>query len=100
MAPTSPQFLKWLNSRIDLLNIDDIHFEQMVHRIYLAELQVNKSNNSDTEEAFLGLSLSINNGTVSRNLYDKRGAFDFDIANCPFLDCDISQRLSNGVYIS
>ena len=36
----------------DLLNIDNIHFEQMVHRIYPAELQLNKSKASDTEAAF------------------------------------------------
>ena len=42
----------------DLLNIDDnIHFEQMVHRIYPAELQLNKANASDTETAFLDLNL-------------------------------------------
>ena len=35
----------------DLLNIDDIHFEQIVHRIYLTELQHNKANASDTEAA-------------------------------------------------
>ena len=28
----------------DLLNTDNIHFEQMVHRIYPAELQLHKSN--------------------------------------------------------
>ena len=37
-----------------LLNIDIIHFEHMVHRIYPAELQLNKANTSDTEAAFLG----------------------------------------------
>ena len=37
----------------DLLNIDNIHFELMVHRIYPAELQLNKANASDTEAAFL-----------------------------------------------
>ena len=36
----------------DLLNIDNIHFEHMVHRIYPAELQINKANASDTEAAF------------------------------------------------
>ena len=35
----------------DLLNIDNIYFEQMVHRIYLAELQLNKANASDTDAA-------------------------------------------------
>ena len=39
----------------DLLNIDNIHFEHMVHRIYPTELQLNKANASDTEAAFLDL---------------------------------------------
>ena len=34
------------------LNIDNIHFEQMVHRIYTTGLQLNKTNASDTEAAF------------------------------------------------
>ena len=36
----------------DLLNIDYIHFEHMVHRIYPAEHQLNRANASDTEAAF------------------------------------------------
>ena len=36
----------------DLLNIDNIYFEQMVNRIYPAEFQLNKDNSSDTEEPF------------------------------------------------
>ena len=43
----------------DLLNIDNIYFEQMVHRIYKNELQLNKANASDTEAVFLDLNLSI-----------------------------------------
>ena len=35
----------------DLLNITNIQFEQMVHRIYPAELQLNKAYASDTEAA-------------------------------------------------
>ena len=49
----------------DLLNIDNIYFEEMVHRIYPAELQLNKANASDNEAAFLDLNLSIHNDTVS-----------------------------------
>ena len=49
----------------DLLNIDNIYFEQMVHRIYFAKLQLNKANASDTEAAFLDLTLSTHNNTVS-----------------------------------
>ena len=36
----------------DLLNIDNEHFVQMVHRTYPAELQLNKANASDTEQDF------------------------------------------------
>ena len=49
----------------DLLNIDNIHFEHMVHRIYPAELQLNKAYVSNTEAAFLDLNLSIHNDIVS-----------------------------------
>ena len=43
----------------DLLNIDNIYFEQMVNRIYPAERQLNKANYSDTEALFLDLNLFI-----------------------------------------
>ena len=33
-------------------DLDNIHFERMVHRIYPAALQLNKANASDTESAF------------------------------------------------
>ena len=36
----------------DLLNIDNIHFEHMVHKIYPAEIQLSKANASDTEAVF------------------------------------------------
>ena len=84
----------------NLLNIDNIHFEHMVHRIYPAELQLNKANASDTEAAFLDLNLSIHNYIVSTKIYDKRDDFNFDIVNFPFLDGDVPQRPSYGVYIS
>ena len=53
----------------------------MVHRIYPAELQLNKANASDTEAAFLDLNLSIHNDIVSTKIYDKRDDFNFDIVN-------------------
>ena len=84
----------------DLLNIDTVHFEHMVHRIYPAELQLNKANASDTEAAFLALNLSIHNDIISTKIYDKRDDFNFDIVDFPFLDGDVPQRPSYGVYIS
>ena len=49
----------------DLLNIDNIYFDQMMDRIYPTELQLNRANSSDTEASFLDLNLCISNGTVS-----------------------------------
>ena len=85
---------------IDLINIDNIYFDQMVDRIYPTKLQLNRANSSDTEAPFLDLNLCISNGTVSTKIYDKRDDFDFDIVNFPFLDGDVSRRTSYGVYIS
>ena len=84
----------------DLLNIDNIYFDQMVNPIYPTELQSNKANSSDTEASFLDLNLCISNGTVSTKIYDKRGDFDFELVNFPFLDGDVPRRNSYGVYIS
>ena len=72
----------------------------MVHRIYPAELQLNKANASDTEAAFLDLNLSIHNDIVSTKVYDKRDDFNFDHVNFPFLDGDVPPRPSYGVCIS
>ena len=68
----------------DLLNTDNIYVEQMVHRIYLVELQLNKANASDNEAVFLDLNLSIHNDTVSTKIYVKLADFDFDIVNFLF----------------
>ena len=78
----------------DLLNIDNIYFDQMVDRIYPTELQINRANSSDTEAPFLDLNLCISNGTVSTKIYDKRDDFDFDIVIFPFLDGDVPRRTS------
>ena len=52
--------------QFNLHNIGNIHFEEMVHRIYPPELQLNKAYTSDTEAAFFSdLNLSIHNDTVS-----------------------------------
>ena len=83
----------------DLLNIDNIYFDQMVDRIYPTE-QLNRANSSDIEAPFLDLNLCISNGTVSTKIYDKRDNFDFDRVNFPFLDGDVPRRTSYGVYIS
>ena len=56
---------------VDLLNIYNPYFEQMVGQIYPTALQLNKANSSDTAAPFLDLNLSITNGIVSSKIYDK-----------------------------
>ena len=84
----------------NILNINNVYFDNMVNQIYPSELQLNKAYTSDTEAAFLDLHLLISNDIVSTKIYDKRGDFDFEIVNFPFLDGDVSRSASYGVYIS
>ena len=61
-------------------------------------LQLNKANTSDTEAAFLHLSIS--NDIVSTKIYDNHDDFDFEIVDFQFLDGDVPRSTSYGVYIS
>ena len=69
---------------INILNIDNVYFDNMVSQIYPSELQLNKNNTFDTEATFLDLHLSISNDIVSTKIYDKRDDFDFEIVNFHF----------------
>ena len=81
----------------ELLNIDNNFFDSMVNRIYPSELQLNKANVSDAEASFLDLHLSILDGFVKTQTYDKLDDFNFDIVNFPFLDGDVPRSASYGV---
>ena len=81
----------------DILNINDIYFDNMVSQIYPSELKL-KANTSYTVVACLGVYLSISYDIVSTKMYDKRG--DFEIVNFPSLEGDVSRSTSYGVYIS
>ena len=72
----------------------------MVSQIYPSKLQLNKTNTSDTDAAFLNLHLSISCDIVSTKIYDKRDDFDFEIINFPFSDSGVPRSTSYGVYIS
>ena len=73
----------------DILNINNVYFDNMVSQIYPLELKLNKANPSDTEAALLVLHLSISNDIVFTKIYDKCDDFDFEIVNFPFLDGDV-----------
>ena len=81
----------------DILNINNVYFDNMVSQIYPSELQLNNGNTSDTEASFLDL---LSNDMVSTKIYDKRDDFDFEIVNFPFLDGDVPRSTAYGVYIS
>ena len=51
----------------------------MVDTIYLKEHQLNLAYTYDTEAAFLKFNLTISNGIISINIYDKQDDIDFDI---------------------
>ena len=72
----------------DMLNINNVYFDNMVSQIYPSKLQLNKTNTFDTEAAFLDLHLSISNDIVSTKIYDQR---DFEI-----LDGDFPRSISYG----
>ena len=84
----------------DILNINNVYFDNMVSQIYPSELQFSKANTSDTKAAILDLHLSISNDIVSTKFYDKRVDFDFEIVNFPFLDGDVPRSTSYEVCIS
>ena len=73
----------------------------MVHRIYSAELQLNKHNSSDTEEPFYDFYILVCNGIVTTKIYDKQD--DFDKENFPFLkrgnpSASLFQTFLGGMY--
>ena len=45
----------------DILNINNVYFDNMISQIYPSELHLIKANTFDTEAAFLDLHLSISN---------------------------------------
>ena len=78
----------------DILNINNVYFDNMASQIYPSELQLHKANTSDTKAAYLDLHLSISNDIISTRIYDKRDDFDFEIVNFPFLDDDVPRSTS------
>ena len=55
----------------DILNINNVYFDNMVSLIYPSRLQLNKANTSDTEATVLDLRLAISNNIVSTKIMIK-----------------------------
>ena len=84
----------------DILNVNDPYFHQMVSKIYLKELVLDKTNSSDTNSSFLDLNISISDVIFISKIYDKMDDFNFNIVNFPQFDGDVPRTSSYGVYIS
>ena len=82
----------------DILNINNVYFDNIVSQMHPSEQQIYKTYTSDTKALFLDLHLSISNDIVSTKIYDKLEDYDFEIVNFPFLDDDVPRSTSYGVY--
>ena len=52
----------------DILNINNVYFDNLISQTYPSKLQLNKANASDTKAAFLDLHLSISNDIVATKI--------------------------------
>ena len=61
----------------DILNINNVYFDNIVSQTYPSGLKLNNVNTSDTEAVFLEVHLSFSNDIVSNKIYDERDDFGF-----------------------
>ena len=72
----------------------------LLSMIYPPEMVVNCTNISPRKCHYLDLCISIYKGKFCVSLYDKRKDFSFDVISYPFIDGNIPNALSYGVFIS
>ena len=69
--------------------------------MYLVELEIKDTTESNTSASYLDLLLSIGrDGQLHTSIYDKRDDFNFHITNFPFLSSNIPTSPAYGVFIS
>ena len=56
----------------NILNINNVYFDNMVRQTYPSEFKLIKANTCDTEAEFLDLHLSISKDIVSTKIYEKK----------------------------
>jgi hypothetical protein len=71
-----------------------------VDRIYLIELEIKDTTDTDRYVSYLDLHLEIDSeGRLRTKLYDKRDDFNFPIVNFPFICSNIPAEPAYGLYI-
>ena len=84
----------------DLISVNNPRFKQFLEDIYPEELVVSETSESTNVVSYLDLLVDISTGDLVCSIFDKRGVFDFDIANFPDLSGNIQTAPSYGTYIS
>ena len=81
--------------------IDDPDFENFLGQMYLVELEIKNTTESNTSASYLYLLLSIGRDVYLHTcLYDKHDDFNFHITNFPFLSSNIPSSPAYCVFIS
>ena len=85
----------------DVLSINNPDFVNYLGQMYLPELEIKGTTESNTHASYLDLLLSIGrDGQLRSSLNDKRDDFNFHIKNFPFLSSSIPSSPTYGVIIS
>ena len=83
-----------------ILSLNNSRFGDFVDRIYLIELEIKDTTDTDRYVSYLDLHLEIDSeGRLRTKLYDKRDDFNFPIVNFPFICSNIPAEPAYGLYI-
>jgi hypothetical protein len=84
----------------EVLSINNHNFHNYVHLLYIDELEIRDTTESDKFASYLDNLLNIDsNGRLTTTLYNKRDDFDFAIVNFPFLCSNIPLSTVMVVYL-
>ena len=79
---------------------DDGLFESILTDVYPVEMKVSKTNISTFKCSYLDLLISVYKGKFRMKLYDKRDDYKFKVFSYPYLDGNIPETRSYGIFIS
>ena len=85
----------------DLFAVNDTNiFENVLDDVYPKEMKISKTNISTCKCSYLDLLVSIYKGKFRISLFDKRDDYKFKVFSYPYLDGNIPEARSYGIYIS
>ena len=85
----------------DLFSVnDDGLFENVLGDIYPEEMKISKTNISSSKCSYLDLLVSIYKGKFRIKLFDKRDDYKFKVFSYPYLEGNIPETRSYGIFIS